>query len=199
MRAEAEDHRSFEVIEGSGQPVARRALSTVTAAELLMGPGRVVETGPSWALVECAGRAEPERAELAFSVPYAPAVGDLLVVLGKPGELYAVGVLRGSGKTTLAVEGDLDVAASGTLRLRGAAGVAIEGGDVSIEANRLETTAKTVVEVVGSLVQRVTGLFSQQARDVYVHAEGSVVTRGKNATILTEESVVVNGKQLFLG
>jgi len=123
---------------------------------------------------------------------------DFLVVLGKPGELYAVGVLRGPGRTSLAVEGDLDVAASGSLRLRGAKGVAIEGGDVTIEAGR-QTTAKTVVEVVGSFVQRVTGLFSQQVRDVHVHAEGSVVMRGKNATILTEESVVVNGEQLFLG
>lgn len=199
MGAEARDYRILEVIEGSGQPLAQRGLSAVTPDELVVGPARVVEAGPSWVLVECAGRGAAERAELAFSMPYEPAVGDLLVVLGKPGSLYAVGVLRGTGKTILAVEGDLDVAASGSLRLRGGMGVAIEGRDVSIEAGRMETTAKTVVEVVGSFVQRVSGLFSQQARDVHVHAEQSVVTRGKNATILTEESVVVNGKQLFLG
>lgn len=198
MRSEAEVRRGLEVIEGEGRTLAGRGLTPVQAEELLVGPARVLETGPSWALVECAGRAAAERAELAFSMPYEPTVGDLLVVVGKPGALYAVGVLRGAGRTTLAVEGDLDVAASGQLRLRGRA-VAIEGEEVTVEAGRLSTAAHTAVEVVGSLVQRVAGLFSQQARDVHVHAEESVVTRAKNATILTEESVVVNGKQLFLG
>ena len=195
----AEVKRELEVIRGDGQPLAARPLAAVSAAELLVGPARVVDVGPSWALVEPAGRTEPVRAELAFSQPYQPAVGDLLVVVGSPDALYAVGVLRGSGRTTLAVEGDLDVVASGTVRIAGGKGVALQGEDVVVEAGQLQIAARSAVEVLGSLVQRVTGLFSQQARDVHVQAEESVVTRGKNATILTEDNVVVNGKQLWLG
>jgi len=194
-----EAKRELEVIQGASQPIAGRPLVGIGPAELLVGPARVVEVGPSWVLVEAAGRSGSLRADLAFSQPYQPALGDLLVVLGKPGELYAVGVLRGQGRTTLAVEGDLDVVASGTLRLRGQRGVCIEGDEVAIETGKLSVAARTAVEVLGSLVQRVTGLLSQQARDIHVQAEESVVTRGKNATILTEENVVVNGKQLYLG
>ena len=138
--------RELEVIDGGGLPIGTRPLAAVSAAELLVGPARVVETGPTWALVEVVGRATPERADLAFSTPYEPAVGDLLVVLGKPGELYAVGVLRGQGRATLAFEGDLDVVASGRLRLRGVQGVAIEGEEVTIDAGRLETAARSAVE-----------------------------------------------------
>jgi hypothetical protein len=195
----SEAKRELEIIHGDGVPMAARPLAAVGAAALLVGPARVVEAGPSWALVEAAGRPGALRAELAFSQPYEPAVGDLLVVVGSAEALYAVGVLRGSGRTTLAVEGDLDVVASGALRLVGRRGVAIQGEDVVVEAGKLEIAARSAVEVLGSLVQRVTGLFSQQARDVHVQAEESVVTRGKNATILTEEDVVVNGKQLWLG
>jgi hypothetical protein len=195
----AEAKRELEVIRGEGQAVASRPLAAVSAAELLVGPARVVEAGPSFALVEVAGRTGTLRADLAFSQPYEPAAGDLLVVVGSAEALYAVGVLRGNGRTTLAVEGDLDVVATGSVRIAGRKGVAIEGEDVVVEAGKLEIAARSAVEVLGSLVQRVTGLFSQQARDVHVQAEQSVVTRGKNATILTEDDVVVNGKQLWLG
>lgn len=195
----AEAKQELEVIQGEGRSLADRPLVGISGAELLVGPARVVEVGPSWVRVEAAGRPEALRADLAFSQPYEPALGDLLIVIGKPGELYAVGVLRGRGRTTLAVEGDLDVVASGALRLRGQRGVMIEGDEVVVETGKLEIAAKSAVEVLGSLVQRVTGLFSQQARDIHVQADESVVTRGRNATILTEENVVVNGKQLYLG
>lgn len=195
----AEAKQELEVIQGEGRSLADRPLVGISGAELLVGPARVVEVGPSWVGVEAAGRPGTVRADLAFSQPYEPAVGDLLVVLGKPGELYAVGVLRGQGRTKLAVEGDLDVVASGSLRLRGERGISIAGEEVVVEAGKLEIAARSATQVLGSLVQRVTGLFSQQARDIHVQAEESVVTRGKNATILTEEDVVVNGKQLHLG
>lgn len=195
----AEAKRELEVIQGEGLSVGTRPLAAVSAAEVLVGPARVVEAGPSFVLVEAAGRAGALRADLAFSQPYQPAVGDLLVVIGSAEALYAVGVLRGSGRTTLAVEGDLDIAASGTVRIAGRQGVALHGEEVAIEAGKLAIAARSAVEVLGSMVQRVTGLFSQQARDVHVQADESVVTRGKNATILTEEDVVVNGKQLWLG
>lgn len=195
----AEAKRELEVIQGEGLSVGARPLAAVSAAEVLVGPARVVDVGPSFVGVEAAGRPEVLRAELAFSQPYQPAVGDLVVVLGSAEALYAVGVLRGSGKTTLAVEGDLDLTASGTVRIAGRQGVALHGEEVTVEAGKLALTARSAVEVLGSMVQRVTGLFSQQARNVHVQAEESVVTRGKNATILTEEDVVVNGKQLWLG
>ncbi|MFO0548509.1 MAG: DUF3540 domain-containing protein [Polyangiaceae bacterium] len=191
--------KPLEVIEGEGHALDARGLSVVTASELLVGPARVREVGPSFVLVEAAGRAALERAELAFAQPYVPAVGDLLVVMGRPGELYAVGVLRGRGHTTLSVEGDLSLKASGTLHLTGRQGIVLEGEEISVEAGKIQTVARAAVEVFGSLVQRVSGLISQKGRDVHVEADESHVTRAKNATIVTEENVVVNGKQLFLG
>jgi hypothetical protein len=189
----------LEVIEGEGRTLEGEPLERLSAGELVIGPARVVETGPRSVLVEAVGVAAPVRAHLAFSQPYAPAKGDLLLVIGKSDGVYAIGVLQGTGRTTLAVEGDLDVVGSGTLRLQGRKGVAVAGEEVHVEAAKLETRAESAIEAFGTLVQRVEGLATQHARDIHVEAQESAVTHAKNATILTEENVVVNGKQLYLG
>src|SRR5262249_13392719 len=66
--------------------------ASVTAVE---GPDVVVEL-PDGA---------EARVALAFTFPYAPAPGDVLLVIGKDGTHYAIGVLHGAGKTTLTFPG----------------------------------------------------------------------------------------------
>src|SRR5580658_6142610 len=64
------------------------------------------------------------RAELALALPYRPVLGDVLLVIGKGDDYYAIGVLRGSGTTSLSFQGDVELTAvDGRLRLSGERGV----------------------------------------------------------------------------
>src|SRR5262245_55855191 len=45
------------------------------------------------------------RARLALAFPYRPAPGDTLLVIGRGGAHYVIGVLSGSGQTVLAFQG----------------------------------------------------------------------------------------------
>ena len=86
-------------------PVAKRRIEP--AAADFLGPAEVVEVQGDEVVVELRG-GEPARAALALAAPYEPVAGDVLLVIGKDGEHYAIGVLRGSGKTALRVQGDLE-------------------------------------------------------------------------------------------
>ncbi len=59
--------------------------------------------------------------------------------------------------------------------------------------------AGSVTQKFTSLVQRVRDLMSVQAKEIHTVAEGAHVTHAKNATVLTEETMTINGKQVNLG
>src|SRR5579872_2773850 len=52
---------------------------------------------------------EIARAELALALPYAPAVGDVLLVIGANGKHYAIGVVRGTGQMDLSFHGNVQL------------------------------------------------------------------------------------------
>jgi Protein of unknown function (DUF3540) len=56
-----------------------------------------------------------------------------------------------------------------------------------------------MVQKLTTAYQRVTGLLSVRAGEAETLVEGTTTTRAKNGVILTEDKMVVNGKQIFLG
>ena len=48
-------------------------------------------------------------ATVALAYPYEPAVNDMVLAIGQGEAWYVIGVLQGSGKTSLAVPGDLAI------------------------------------------------------------------------------------------
>ncbi len=139
-------------------------------------------------------------AEPAFAVPYAPAPGDLLLVIARGAACYALGVLHGTGRTVLSLPGDVEVRAEGgRLRLVGERGVEVHGPEVELHAGKLKVVAGAVVQAFESLVQKVTGLVSARAKEFHVVAEEGAFTKAKHASLLTEETVSINGKQVHLG
>lgn len=181
----------------SGEPVSGRR--PAAGREDYLGPADV--TGVGAGSVEATlpgGRAITAR--MALAVPYQPVVGDLLLVIGRGEDHYVIGVLRGQGQTRLALQGDVDLhAADGTLRLSADKGVRISGPEVGIETRRLGVVAGALVEHFASAVRRVTGLLSVQAGDAHTIAGGTILQQSKSASILTEETVAVNGRQVHLG
>lgn len=139
-------------------------------------------------------------AKMALAVPYQPVAGDVLLVIGKGEDHYVIGVLRGQGQTRLSLQGDVDLhATDGTLRLSADKGVQISGPEVGIETRRLGIVAGALVEHLASVVRRVTGLLSVQAGDAHTIADGTILQQSRSASILTEETVAVNGRQVHLG
>jgi hypothetical protein len=143
---------------------------------------------------------ERVSAQLALAFPYAPVVGDVLLVTGKGGEHYVIGVLRGAGRTALAIQGDVELrAVGGTLELSGDSGVRLHGPELQIYAGKLRTVAGAVTQQLTSLCQRVTTLLSVHAGQKHTVVDGDSVEKARSATLLTEETVTLNGKQIHLG
>ena len=173
--------------------------AAVARAEDYLGPATVVETGSPEVKVELPDGGV-RAARPAFVVPYEPAAGDVLLVIAKGASCYAIGVLHGTGKTVLAMPGDVEVRAEGgTLRFFGEKGIDLVGPEVSVQAEKLRMVAGSVTQKFTSLVQRVRGLLSVQAKEVHTVAEEAHVTHAKSAAVLTEETMTINGKQIHLG
>ncbi len=171
----------------------------VLRTEDYLGPGYVVTVEPHEVIVEIRGGARA-RAQMALSIPYAPAIGDVLLVIGKGDEHYVIGVLHGSGKTSLSFQGAVDVRATGgPLTLSSDQGVAIQGPEVEIHAGKLEVFAGAVVETLGSLYQRVRGALIVHAGTAHTVVEDTSFMTAKNASIVTEETMSINGDEIHLG
>lgn len=163
-----------------------------------LGPAIVVEARGADVTVDVAGRRV--KARLALSLPYAPIEGDTLLVIGGPSGHYAIGVIDGAGRTTLAVPGDVDVRAiGGTLRLSGDEGVDIDGGAVAVRAKKLHVLAGALVERFTTVVQHVTEMLSVRAGERQTVVDGASIETAKRASIVTHETVSINGKQVHLG
>ncbi len=139
-------------------------------------------------------------AALALAYPYEPAVGDVLLVIGKDAGHYVIGVLHGTGRASLTFHGDVDLRAiGGAIGLHADKGVEIDAPELVVRARRLLTIADSVVERLGSLYQRVTSLARLHAGEVSTVADETASTQAKSAVITADEAVTVNGKQVLLG
>jgi hypothetical protein len=63
----------------------------------------------------------------------------------------------------------------------------------------VKIVAGSMVQKLASAYQRVTGLLSVRAGEAETLVEGTTTTRARSGVILTEEKMIVNGKQIFLG
>lgn len=172
-------------------------LATGSAVDYL-GPATVVDASRADLVIDVAGRRAVARP--AFSSPYEPADRDVLLVIGGPGGYYAIGVLDGAGRTSLRVHGDVDVhAVGGSLRLSGDKGVEIQGDAIELRAGKLNVLAGAAVQKFTTLYQRVSEMLSVRAGARHTVIDGDSMEKAKSATLLTEETVSINGKQVHLG
>jgi hypothetical protein len=140
------------------------------------------------------------RAVMALASPYAPAPGDVVLVIGNQDGHYVIGVLHGTGKAVLEFQGDVDVrAVGGVLRLAGDRGVEVAAPEVSMQAGTLRVIAGAVVQKFTSIRQRVTELLSVHAGETHTVVDGSAYAQSKRATMLTEDKMTINGKEIYLG
>ena len=75
----------------------------------------------------------------------------------------------------------------------------VRGPELSVVVDAVKVVAGAMVQKLGSAYQRVTGLLSVRAGDAHTVVDGASVTRSKSGAILTEEKMIINGKQIHLG
>jgi len=167
------------------------------ASPRYLGPANVVN-GDSRAIRARLPNGEMVVAQLALALAYEPAEGDVVLLIGEASTYYGIGVLSGKGKLVLETAGDIAIRAGGALDLS-ADHVRVTGKEVEVASTKLTMVAEAFTQRVGALVQRVTGLFTVHAREIHTVAEESTVTQAKNATILSEDAVTINGKSVLLG
>jgi hypothetical protein len=164
-----------------------------------LGPGHVVAVRPHAVEILVRG-GEQVRAELALSFPYTPEVGDVLLVIGKDDDHYVIGVLRGTGKTALTFQGAVELRAEGgPLTLSSDQGVSIHGPAVEIQAGKLEMLAGAVAQKFASLYQRVRGAVNLHAGKTHTVVDDASFMTAKNAAIVTQETMSINGSEIHLG
>jgi Protein of unknown function (DUF3540) len=140
------------------------------------------------------------RAEIALALPYLPTPGDLMLVIGRAGAYYVIGVLHGAGRTELAIPGDIELrAVGGKLRLSGDKGVELSGPEVEIRGGTLRVLADAALQQFASLCQRVTSVLSVHAGESHTVVAGASLTQAKTAAMLTEGTMTINGKEIHLG
>ncbi len=164
-----------------------------------LGPGHVVLVRPHEVEVEIRG-SERVSAQMALSIPYAPELGDVLLVIGKDGEHYVIGVLHGSGKTALSFQGAVDLrAVGGPVTISSDQGVAIHGPEIEIQTGKLSMYAGTAVQKFTSLYQRVREAVNLHAGKQHTVVDDASFMTAKNASIVTEETMSINGSEIHLG
>jgi hypothetical protein len=178
---------------------AARKIHPLREVEEYLGPAEVIEVRPHEVVVSLPDEGAA-AAGLAFSMPYAPVVGDVLLVIGKGGKHFAIGVIHGSGRTALAFEGDVEIrSVNGKLRLEGDGGVEVRGPEVDVYTTALRMVARDVTHRFESLCQRVSSLFRTHAGEAQTIVDGASVTQAKRAAILTQETATINGREVHLG
>jgi len=163
-----------------------------------LGPAEVIgRTGPQLRVTTPSGEA---RARLALAYPYSPEIGDVVLVIAQDDEHWVIGVVRGQGKVNLEFSGDVAVrAVDGTLELAGDRGVKVEGPAVQFKAGKLTMLADTMVQTFTMAYQRVSELLSFRAGRMHTVVREDSLSKAKRMTMLADDNVNVNGKQIRLG
>lgn len=178
--------------------VAKLKLEEAVQSALYLGPAEVV--GAFLPEVEVVlpkgGRV---FARLAIAYAYEPQMGDSVLVIGQEEGYWIIGVIHGNGRAILNFPADAEIRAGGSLKISADREMDIHSPQVGISAKKLKMIASEVVQSLNTLRQRVQDLISVHAGQSHTVVEGTAHTQAKSASIVTEQKVSINGKEVHLG
>ncbi|MEE9318979.1 MAG: DUF3540 domain-containing protein [Granulosicoccus sp.] len=138
-------------------------------------------------------------ATLALAYPVQLSSGDRVLTIGEGQSWYLVGVLQTSNSHTIYFEGDLELQASGSLKLSGLQGVSVKGPSIGFCAERINIVADTLSERFRS-VRRVVkeGVF-QRIGKLRTTIKGSYRIKADRIVQRAERDVSIDGRKINLG
>lgn len=163
-----------------------------------LGPARVARSaGPK---IQLELPDEFAWAQMALAFPYQPVEGDIVLAIGRSGAWYVIGLLSGTGMTTLTVPGDLALRApNGRIELTAADGVAMKSRRVTITADRLELLARAVVERFGRATRWVRDTFRINAGRLRSRVDGQYDLKAGRIREIADAGVKIDGTKIHLG
>lgn len=166
-----------------------------------LGPARVVAVeGRRLVAVLESEPGDTVSARSAMAQSYAAAVGDEVLLIGRGSDWYVIGLLAGTGTTSFVAPGDLEIAAPrGRVEFVARDGVFLKGGLVEIVADKLNVTARQVVERFTDLTQWVADAVHQRFGRVRSHVQGDYDLKAGRIKELADEEVTIDGKKIYLG
>jgi hypothetical protein len=167
-------------------------------ATTYLGPARVLAAAGNRVKLELPD--EHVWAVTALGGPFQPAVGDIVLAIGREDDWYVIGVLKGSGPTTWTVPGNLEIRAPrGEITLTAGRGVAVKAPEVKISAGKLELLARSVFERFHEATRWVKGAFQLQAGRVRTRIDGDYDLAADRIQERAEHDVKIDGTKIHLG
>ena len=173
-------------------------MAPMLGGKTFLGGGRVLALAGDHATVSL-GDGHEVSAKLALAFSYVPQLGDELLIIGKAGEHFVIGVLQGSGDTRLEFPGDVALRAGKNIQLEADEGISLSSDKLEIGAETMRIVADTVVESAREMVQRIRDLWSIRAGQKNEQIAGEWSHRSEKASITTADDVSVNGREIRLG
>jgi hypothetical protein len=131
---------------------------------------------------------------------YAPAVGDVLLVIGQDESFFVIGVIAGRGRTSISAHGDLELRAPhGRIDLLARDGIELRGGPVRVVAKAFEAVVDTLKQRCKDLFVTVTDTFRTRSKRVEHHADEVHRTTAGRIVQRAEQDVSIDGEKIHLG
>jgi len=173
-------------------------LERTTTAFPFLGPALVVHAVDGRIKLDVLG--EERWAVTALGFLYQPRVGDTVLAIGQEGTYYVIGVLKGTGPTTITVPADFEVRAPrGRIVLTAAEAVEVQGYQVRISTKRLEILAQTAVERFGDVTRWVRETFQLRAGRLRSRITGTYDVGAERIVERAKGDVKIDGRKIHLG
>lgn len=139
-------------------------------------------------------------ATLAMPHGYQPVAGDVLLVLGRAGSFYAIGVISGRGRTVMTSHGDLELRApNGNITLAARDGIVARSSVIRMVADTWEMAVDTLRQRCRRLLTQVSEVLRLRGRRVDVAATKSYRLTADRITQRAATDVHIDGEKIHLG
>lgn len=163
-----------------------------------LGPARVVRVEGTRLLL-CVN-ATQVWARTAVGYPYAFQADDEVLTIGQHDDWYVIGVLHGSGKTTLQVPGNLQLLApQGSIEMVAARGISLRGPRISLAAIDLNLVAKRFNQRFEQAKLWVKGRLEVVAQRMSTKVDHSYRLHAGKIVERAEGDVKIDGQKIHLG
>jgi hypothetical protein len=172
--------------------------ATIDVSRAYLGPARVLMSAGGRAKLEAAGAIV--WATVAMGAPYEPVMDDVVLAIAQEECWYVIGVISGSGTTTLTAHAGLVIRAPrGGIELDAATAVTVKSPEVTIAAGRIEILARSIFEHFTEATRWIRDAFQIRAGRVRTRIDGDYDLAADRIMAAATGHVKIDGTTIHLG